>query len=54
MLWDLKKCFWISKNAFGSQNVLDKLVDIVHTVNIIENVHAVVMIDIVDIVDFVD
>ena len=57
MLWDLKICFGISKNALGSQNVLDKvvdIVDIVDTVDIIESVHAVVMVDIVDIVDVVD
>ena len=54
MLWDLKKCFGISKNALGSQNVLDKVVDIVDTVDIIESVHAIVMVDIVDIVDIVD
>ena len=45
-----QNCFGISKNAFGSQNVLDKVVDIVDTVDIIESVHAVVMVDIVDIV----
>ena len=52
-----QKCFGISKNALGSQNVLDKvvdIVDIVDTVDIIESVHAVVMVDIVDIVDVVD
>ena len=43
--------FWDLKNALGSQNVLDKVVD---TVEIIESVHAVVMVDIVDIVDIVD
>ena len=46
-----QKCFGISKNALGSQNVLDKVVD---TVDIIESVHAVVMVDIVDFVDIVD
>ena len=49
-----QNCFGISKNALGSQNVLDKVVDIVDTVDIIESVHAVVMVDIVDIVDIVD
>ena len=49
-----QNCFGISKNALGSQNVLDKVVDIVDTVDIIESVHAVVMVDIVDIVDVVD
>ena len=52
-----QKCFGISKSALGSQNVLDKvvdIVDIVDTVDIIESVHAVVMVDIVDIVDVVD
>ena len=51
------RLFWDLKNALGSQNVLDKvvdIVDIVDTVDIIESVHAVVMVDIVDIVDIVD
>ena len=38
-----QKCFEISKNALGSQNILDKFVDIVDTVDIIESVHAVVI-----------
>ena len=42
-----QKCFGISKNALGSQNVLDKVVDIVDTVDIIESVHAVELVDIV-------
>ena len=37
-----QKCFGISKNALGSQNVLDKIVDIVDIV------------DTVDIVDIID
>ena len=40
--------FWDLKNALGSQNVLDEVVD---AVDIIESVHAVLMVDIVDIVD---
>ena len=48
-----QNCFGISKNASGSQNVLDKVVDIVDTVDIIESVHAIVMVDIVDIVDMI-